>query len=162
MQIGQVAQSNQQRPQGPPAYIMQKLQKYGLQPQGSLQADLAAIQSYEQQNGINNNQQVNGQNKKKGNKPPGPPPEIMAQLLQYGLRPQGSLQADLAAIENAKAQQENGNTKKDTVNNLNGGQNANPFQQLQQIVASMMSGQNNGLNDTNLNQKPQPALNFMA
>lgn len=34
----------------------------------------------------------------------GPPPDILAQLQQYGLSPTGSLQGDLQAIEAAKTQ----------------------------------------------------------
>lgn len=99
---------------GPPPGIQAQLNKYGLQPQGSLQADLAAIQQAKSQQGQTQGKEELTTNPlaghKKGGKPPmGPPPEIMAQLQALGLSPQGSKQADEAAIAQAKAQQTQGN-----------------------------------------------------
>lgn len=97
------------KPQGPPPDIQAQLDKYGLQPQGSLQADKAAIaQARLQQN--SQKQQANGQQggPQFGGKPQGPPPDILAQLNALGLQPQGSLQADKAAIASAQSQQQNG------------------------------------------------------
>lgn len=101
---------------GPPPDIQAELNKYGLQPTGSLEGDKAAIAAAKAQkqangqNGINANQK-NGKPAKPGG-PGGPPPEIMAQLQALGLTPQGSLQADMAAINAAKSAQSGGNGSK--------------------------------------------------
>jgi hypothetical protein len=60
------------------------------------------VEAYEQQMG------KPGQKGPKGpGKPKGPPPEVLAELQQYGLSPTGSLQGDLAAIDQAKLAQNN-------------------------------------------------------
>ena len=100
---------------GPPPEILAQLQKYGLEPQGSIEADLAAIKAAKQNEdtsttneSTSNNLDFQGTQDKKG--PGGPPPEIMAQLQQYGLEPQGSIEADLAAINTAKQNGQTGNS----------------------------------------------------
>lgn len=98
-----------------PQEVQQYLQEKGLSPKDVMEAlkngeqpfaDLFAekgitdeeVANYEQQNGKPGGGKGNGQ-------PPGPPPEILAQLQQYGLQPTGSLQGDLQAIQQAKSQQ---------------------------------------------------------
>lgn len=94
---------------GPPDYIKAQLDKYGLQPQGSLAADQAAIAAARAQQQANNQQGEKGQAGKPQGKPPGPPPDILAQLMALGLQPQGSKEADQAAISNAQSQNAQGN-----------------------------------------------------
>lgn len=100
---------------GPPPEILAQLQKYGLEPQGSIEADLAAIKAAKQNQDASttsettsNDSDLQGTQGKKS--PGGPPPEIMAQLQQYGLEPQGSIEADIAAINAAKQSGQTGNS----------------------------------------------------
>ncbi|MGD9581093.1 MAG: hypothetical protein AB7V50_06950 [Vampirovibrionia bacterium] len=134
---------------GPPPEIQAELQKYGLTAQGSYQADMAAINAAKAAQQGQNGEGAQGGKGKKG--PGGPPPEIMQQLQQYGLQPQGSLQADLAAINAAKAEQ-----------SQNSGQ-TNPIAQMMEMLTGNNSGSSsNSLTSLLGNTGGQTKLSFLA
>lgn len=158
MQLNKIQGQGQQNkpPGGPP--LMAQLQQYGLQPTGSMQGDLAAINEARAEQG-QQPLQMQGPQGKKGKKGPpggGPPPEIMAQLQQYGLQPQGSKEADLAAIAQAKQQQ--------GAQNGQNNQGMNPITQMMQMFGMQPTGTIEG--DTTAFQqllgKNQTGMNFLA
>lgn len=102
---------------GPPPEILSELQKYGLQPTGSLEGDKAAIAAAKTQQGGTEATETEHKGKKphKPGGPGGPPPDILAQLQELGLSPQGSLQADMAAINAAKAANAQQGTKMNAI-----------------------------------------------
>ena len=102
--------SNKSKGGGPPADILAQLEKYGLSPQGSPQADKAAIQAAKAQQQAQNGEGAQGKKGPGGKPPGGPPPDVMAELQKYGLQPQGSKEADEAAISAAKSGQTNNST----------------------------------------------------
>lgn len=144
MSVSGVSSNSGSKPAGggPPADIKAQLEKYGLSPQGSLQADKAAIQAAKAQQQAQNGEGAQGKKGPGGKPPGGPPPEIMSQLQQYGLQPQGSLQADLAAIDAAKSGQTNNSTQNKT---------SNPIAEMMK----MFSSQSNDSSQTDMNSFQQ-------
>ncbi len=89
--------------------ILAELQKYGLKPQGSKEADLAAIESAkakEKSSQAKNQGNLFDSLLNEGEKPP-IDQKILSQLQELGLKPQGSKEADLAAIQQALQEQHN-------------------------------------------------------
>ena len=73
----------------------------------NLAAIAAAKEAQESESAANNSSATNQTENKNNANNPGPPPEILAKLNELGLYPTGSMQGDMAAIQNAMAQNQN-------------------------------------------------------